>query len=410
MSRIVIDRRSFAKNTFSSAAGLAIGSALPNHWIQSLAGCEVASGRVLVVIQLTGGNDGLNTVVPYRSDDYRKARPKLAIGPNEVLKINAELGLHPAMKGMEKLLEAGRLCMIHGVGYPNPNRSHFESMDIWHSCARKEQRSGDGWIGRYIASQSASQTDSLGLHLGSEQQPSALAGRGVQVPSIASIEQFRWKATDAGTMRREAPASITSTANGQDLLDFVQASTEAALDASERLSRAMMKSDDKADFPATSLGEKLRVVSRLILAGLPTRVYYVTLDGFDTHSQQMPAHAGLLKQWSDSVGAFVQRLEMAGQAERVLVITFSEFGRRVSENASEGTDHGAAAPVFFSGPKMGGFEVGTFPSLTDLDDGDLKFHTDFREVYAGVLERWFQVQETDTILAGKFKAIDLPMA
>ena len=153
----------------------------------------------------------------------------------------------------------------------------------------------------------------------------------------------------------------------------------------------MRKAGSGGDFPATQLGDKLRVVARLILAGLSTKVYYVTLDGFDTHSQQPAAHAALLRQWSDAMAALVQSLEQAGQADRVLVMTFSEFGRRVQENASQGTDHGAAAPVFFAGPNLPPPIIGTQPSLSDLDDGDLRFHTDFRGVYATLLESWFAV-------------------
>jgi uncharacterized protein (DUF1501 family) len=284
-------------------------------------------------------------------------------------------------------------------------------MDIWHSCRRKEERGTDGWLGRWIGSRASDkQTDSLGLHLGGGQQPLALAARGVQVPSIASVDQFRLKIADEGmvgnAMLSNKSSDTDAKNDGNDLLGFLQASTDTAVAASERLEKALKKPDTESEFPQTDLGEKLRVISRLILAGLSTRVYYVTLDGFDTHSQQAVAHAGLLRHWSDALDAFVRRMERAGQADRVLVMTFSEFGRRVQENASEGTDHGAAAPVFFAGCSLPKPVIGKLPSLTDLDDGDLKFHTDFRSVYATIVEQWF-ADKSKQVLGESYPKINL---
>ena len=411
MKRSLASRRQFLSGSLAASAGLAIGSPVPGPWMQALASDAVGGERILVVIQFSGGNDGLNTVIPYSNEEYRKARPKLAIPKSDVLKIDDELGLHPSLAGASKLLERGRFSIVQGVGYATPNRSHFESMDIWHSCRRKEERGTDGWLGRWIGSRASDkQTDSLGLHLGGDQQPLALAARGVQVPSIASVDQFRLKIADEG-MSGNAMLSNKSTdtetkSDSDDLLGFLQASTEAAVAASERLEKALKTPDTQSEFPQTDLGEKLRVISRLILAGLSTRVYYVTLDGFDTHSQQAVAHAGLLRHWSDALDAVVRRMERAGQADRVLVMTFSEFGRRVQENASEGTDHGAAAPVFFAGCSLSKPVIGELPSLTDLDDGDLKFHTDFRSVYATVVEQWFK-DKSKQILGESYPTINL---
>lgn len=411
MKRSSASRRQFLGGSLAASAGLAIGSPVPGPWMQALASDAVGGERILVVIQFSGGNDGLNTVIPYSNEEYRKARPKLAISKSDVLKIDDELGLHPSLGGASKLLERGRLSIVQGVGYAAPNRSHFESMDIWHSCRRKAERGTDGWLGRWIGSRASDkQTDSLGLHLGGDQQPLALAARGVQVPSIASVDQFRLKIADEG-MSGNAMLSNNSTetetkSEGDDLLGFLQASTVAAVAASERLEKALKTPDSESEFPQTDLGEKLRVISRLILAGLSTRVYYITLDGFDTHSQQAVAHAGLLRHWSEALDAFVRRMERAGQADRVLVMTFSEFGRRVQENASEGTDHGAAAPVFFAGCSLPKPVIGKLPSLTDLDDGDLKFHTDFRSVYATVVEQWFK-DKSKQILGEAYPTINL---
>lgn len=404
------NRRHFLGRSLGLSSGLAIGAGLPGPWLQALAHEPANNDRILIVIQLSGGNDGLNTVVPYNHDDYRQARPKLGIATDDVLRIDSETGLHPSMNGLSRLLEAGRFSIVQGVGYEAPNRSHFESMDIWHTCHRKEQRTGEGWLGRWAASaDSHTQGDSLGLHLGHEQQPLALAARGVQLPSIGSMEQFRLKVIDDGslvptTMQIAAGDQPTPAEDTEGLLGFLQSSTESALSASDRINTALNQFDAGSDFPETQLGEKLQVISRLILAGLSTKVYYVTLDGFDTHALQPQAHAGLLRQWSDAVEAFVNRLEKAGQAERVLVMTFSEFGRRVQENASLGTDHGAAAPVFFAGPSLPQPLLGQLPSLTDLDDGDLKFNIDFRQVYATLLEKWFSAPSPE-ILGGQFETV-----
>jgi uncharacterized protein (DUF1501 family) len=411
MKRSSASRRQFLGGSLAASAGLAIGSPVPGPWMQALASDAVGGERILVVIQFSGGNDGLNTVIPYSNEEYHKARPKLAIPKSNVLKIDDELGLHPSLAGASKLLERGRFSIVQGVGYATPNRSHFESMDIWHSCRRKEERGTDGWLGRWIGSRASDkQTDSLGLHLGGGQQPLALAARGVQVPSIASVDQFRLKIADEGmvgnAMLSNKSSDTDAKNDGNDLLGFLQASTDTAVAASERLEKALKKPDTDSEFPQTDLGEKLRVISRLILAGLSTRVYYVTLDGFDTHAQQAVAHAGLLRHWSDALDAFVRRMERAGQADRVLVMTFSEFGRRVQENASEGTDHGAAAPVFFAGCSLPKPVIGKLPSLTDLDDGDLKFHTDFRSVYATIVEQWF-ADKSKQVLGESYPKITL---
>lgn len=404
-----INRRTFTSATLQGSTALAIGAAAPIGWMQSLAATlssqPSSQDRVLVVIQLTGGNDGLNTIVPHTNELYYKARPKLAIPKEDVLKFNSDIGLHPSMRGIASLIEDKKFCIIQGVGYPNPNRSHFESMDIWHSCQRKESRSSDGWLGRYFSQlnhpMSAAPTDLFGLHLGSEQLPLALVARGVQTPSLASIEQLRWKGKSESNIARADTERMPSTKREVDtesnLLDFVSASTTAAMQASDRLEKALASPDSSGDFPNSQLGEKLKIVSRLLLAGLKTKVYYVTLDGFDTHANQLVAHSGLMRQWSEALRSFHQRLESAGLGDKVLVFTFSEFGRRVAENASQGTDHGAAAPAFLSGPKLENTIVGNQPSLSELDDGDLKFHTDFRSVYATLIEDWLGVSSKNVL-------------
>jgi uncharacterized protein (DUF1501 family) len=405
-------RRSFGQLGLGTCAGLAIGSAQPGGWLQVLAS-ELAqqedrhsdSERILVVVQLSGGNDGLNTVVPYRDELYAKSRPKLGIPSSDVIKLDDQLGLHPSLRSLEDRCSANRFTIVQGVGYPVPNRSHFESMDIWHSCHSKKDRTQSGWLGRWISEQNSNPTtDSTAIHLGSEPLPLACQERGVQVPSLSSLEQMRLKSKviDAQSLEMKSEKTASSEGSGS-LLDFVSTSTVAALQVSERLEKILAQPDASGDFPKTAIGDKLRAVSRLILSGVKTRVYYVTLDGFDTHANQPDVHASLLRQWSEALSAFLSRLEQSGQQDRVLVMTFSEFGRRVSENASQGTDHGAAAPMFLAGPRLPKIIQGPNPDLSDLDDGDLKYKIDFRSVYAAVLDSWLGT-DSRKALDGDYRA------
>jgi uncharacterized protein (DUF1501 family) len=405
-------RRSFGQLGLGTCAGLAIGSAQPGGWLQVLAS-ELAqqedrhwdSERILVVVQLSGGNDGLNTVVPYRDELYAKSRPKLGIPSSDVIKLDDQLGLHPSLRSLEDRCSANRFTIVQGVGYPVPNRSHFESMDIWHSCHSKKDRTQSGWLGRWISEQNSNPTtDSTAIHLGSEPLPLSCQERGVQVPSLSSLEQMRLKSKviDAQSLEMKSEKAASSEGSGS-LLDFVSTSTVAALQVSERLEKILAQPDASGDFPKTAIGDKLRAVSRLILSGVKTRVYYVTLDGFDTHANQPDVHATLLRQWSEALSAFLSRLEQSGQQDRVLVMTFSEFGRRVSENASQGTDHGAAAPMFLAGPRLPKIIQGPNPDLSDLDDGDLKYKIDFRSVYAAVLDSWLGT-DSRKALDGDYRA------
>ena len=389
-------RRAF----LASSAAISFSSSIP-AFLQhaSTLAAEAGEERVLVVIQLSGGNDGLNTVVPFTHPEYRGMRPKLALGSDQVLRINDELGLHPSMSGFHGLLEDGLLAIVQGTGYPDPNRSHFESMDIWHTGTRKMEQRHEGWLGRYAGIQasagSGDQASSAGqipaIHLGQEQQPLALASRAVRVPSIRSLDQFRLQGNTPDKVRDSVESLIRGKPAGSDaLLDFVASSTRSALDASKRVEQSTGGGQDGTSYPSTPLAEKLSIVARLLDSPLETRIYYVTIDGFDTHGQQAGAHASLLRQLDGAVSAFFKDIKSRGQSSRVLLMCFSEFGRRLKENASEGTDHGAAAPMFLLGENVKPGLHGVHPSLTDLDQGDLKHAIDFRQVYATVLEKWMQ--------------------
>jgi uncharacterized protein (DUF1501 family) len=399
-------RRQFLSTAFGSAAVVSLGVSTPEFLLQAaLHGADASSESILVVVQLSGGNDGLNTIVPYADQEYYKQRPTLAVARSDVLKINTELGWHPSMQGCASLMEAGQLAVVQGVGYANPNRSHFESMDIWHTCRRKGQARNDGWLGRYLdAFQDQAGGDVPALHLGAEEQPLALTAQNVQVSSVQSLDRFRLV---DGERDEALIQQVTSTARDKSgLLSFVQSNTQAALSASERIEQATKDYKTNVAYPQSALARKLKTVAQLIDAGLKTRIYYVILDGFDTHSRQAAAHNALLRQFSDALQAFVQDCSDHGHGQRVMVMAFSEFGRRVKENASEGTDHGAAAPMILAGEKITAQVSGRHPSLTDLEDGDLKFHTDFRQVYATVLEKWLGCNSVD-VLGKHYDTLDL---
>jgi uncharacterized protein (DUF1501 family) len=405
-SSFILNRRQWHVRSLLSAAAVGIQGAMP-QWLRAAADSGAdQEAKVLVVVQLTGGNDGLNTVVPFREDAYYKARPKLALPEDRLLKLDDQFGLHPAMTGLRELVDKGRFSIVHGVGYPTPNRSHFESMDVWHSCQQKSRREREGWIGRWAASLEAKNSgeDSPAIHFGQEVQPLALAHRRMAIPSIDSIERFRLRVDLPADSQQEVTSPDED--GQEDLVGFLEASTQTALRASARMSEAFARDTDMNDFPSHPFGQKLKAIARLIAVGATTRVYYVTLDGFDTHSQQSAAHEGLLRQWSEGVSALVRQMEAIGQADRVLVMSFSEFGRRVAENASEGTDHGAAAPMFFAGASLRQLHLGQPPSLESLDDGDLKHQVDFRSVYAGVLEGWLGTA-SPMVLGGEFPPTNL---
>ena len=349
--------------------------------------------KILVVVQLSGGNDGLNTIIPFKDERYIKARPSLKYDENSVLKIDADTGFHPSLKGLAKLLEAQQLSIVQGVGYPNPNRSHFESMDFWHTA--RTELGGDrtaGWIGRGLDARREDFTrtpDPGALHLGDEVQPLALLAREIPSPSIRSLDQFKLDLGGNPRLRESIEsAAAASRSEAGDLLKFVQTRTTSALEVSRRIEAAAKEYKTPVAYPETPLAGKLKQAAQLIDAGLSTRVYYVALDGFDTHSQQADAHSGLLSQLGDALAAFAEDLETHGHLDRVATLVFSEFGRRVEENASQGTDHGAAAPAFLVGSRVKAGLVGKHPSMTDLDDGDLKHAIDFRTIYSALLAQW----------------------
>jgi uncharacterized protein (DUF1501 family) len=390
-------RREFLKSSLAASSLVSMGATtVPGFLARSAvaAGRSGVNDRILVVVQLIGGNDGLNTVVPHGLDGYAKARRALRLPTGQIHKVTKDIGLHPAMGQLAKLLEGGRLSIVQGVGYPNPDRSHFRSMEIWESARLDADETETGWLGRTLDARGTPPgSDALALHIGERVLPLALRAKRTEVPSLDSLEQYRLKVTGNDGDRRAQRDAIDQVARldrdaDDPLLGFLRRSTLAAYDSSKRLEQVTQPSAGKSKYPSYGLARRLELIAQIIKAGFGTRIFYTSLDGFDTHANQLGTHAALLNELSDSIAAFHNDLAAAGQADRVALLTFSEFGRRVAENASMGTDHGAAAPVFLVGPVAKPGLVGAHPSFDELDDGDLKHHTDFRRVYATVLQTW----------------------
>lgn len=391
------------RRTFLGQVGatslLSIGALPPAFLCRSAAAAEqsgqrATDGRALVLIQLAGGNDGLNTVIPIRSDEYYKNRPGIGIGKGAALSLTPDLGLHPSMGGFKKLYDEGVLSIVQGVGYPNPNRSHFRSMDIWHTAQPETEKVDFGWLGRALDATAARHAGGVpALALGLQRLPLALVAAKVNVPTVQDLSHYR---LDVGRGEAEELArrkklltelAATSAASGSEL-DFLRKTAATAYASAEKLQQLAAAYKPAGTYPNTGLGQKLRSIAQMIAGEFGTEIFFVSLDGFDTHSQQAKAHTALLAELTEAVRAFYFDLKGHGLAKRVLVATFSEFGRRVKENASLGTDHGAASQMFVIGPTKKPGPIGKHPSLTDLVEGDLKFHTDFRSVYATLLERW----------------------
>ena len=403
-------RRQFIQH-LSTAGIVSLGTVPPEFLLRATRAADSASdGRILVVVQLAGGNDGLNTVIPFADPEYAKARPGIGIGRDAVLKLDDTVGLHPSMTGFRDLFEEGQLAVIQGVGYAQPNRSHFRSMDIWHSARPGVEDTRDGWLGRAIEDETRFQAGSLpAMALGMERLPLALVSGRLSVPAVRDLSSYRLNLGDGPQRRRHvktlsAAAELPAEADSE--LEFLRSTARTAITSAERLAEVTKSEDVAADYPDNALASRLKIISQAITAELGTRIYYVSLDGFDTHSQQEGAHQALLNELSSAVAAFFGDLAGNKLDDRVMLVTFSEFGRRVKENGSLGTDHGAASQMFAIGPAVTGGVHGRHPSLTDLYQGDLKFHTDFRSVYATVLEEWLQT-DSRQVLGGEYKPLSL---
>ena len=351
---------------------------------------------ILVLLTLYGGNDGLNTVIPYENGSYLGGRATLGYQPEQVLPIGDGLGLHPNLTQLKGLWDSKRLAIVRGVGYPNPDRSHFRSMDIWQSAVPDDQVV-TGWVGRWLDAtgndplRAISVGGSLPRIFGGDKA----AGAAVPVGELTLPGSPAVRSAFAAVSQPSAGASPLAARvaqSGRDLLTVDDAIANLLAGQPENADAAAGSTSLEGTGGPNALLPQLQLVAKLVKAGSPTRVYGVSLGGFDTHANEKETHAGLLADVDEAVGAFFKSLEGSPQGARVVLVAYSEFGRRVAANGSNGTDHGTAAPMFVAGvPVKGGF-YGDNPSLTDLDNGDLKFTTDFRSVYATLLEELIGVE------------------
>jgi uncharacterized protein (DUF1501 family) len=374
-------------------------------------------GTILVVLQLAGGNDGLNTVVPVTNEYYQKARPGLALKSN-LHKLTDDFALHPSLAPLKELYDAGNLSIVHGVGYPNPNRSHFRSTEIWHTASDANKFEKYGWLGRYFDSACQGSDPTVGVSVG-RQTPQAFTGPKPLGISLDNPETYRVGGSDApeegesagsmdfmsrlnGASNEGLGASIDSggtigAVSGPvktqlSPLDYLERTALDAQVSSEKIRTISRTAKNLVSYPASQIANSFKLVGRLIAGGLPTRVYYVSQGGYDTHTNQPGAHERLLRDFASALKAFTDDLKAQGNANRVVLMTFSEFGRRLAQNANNGTDHGAAAPLFLVGPRVKPGLLGAFPSLApkDLHNGDPKYTIDFRSIYAGLLQNWLK--------------------
>lgn len=384
--------------------------------------------NILVVVQLAGGNDGLNTLVPYGDDAYYKARPRIAKKTTEIIKLSDHVGLNNAMPHLGNMFKEGHLGIVQGVGYPNPNRSHFVSTSIWET-ADTSNHSPTGWIGRYFDNDCPGSDPTVGISF-NKTQPEAFGANKNPGVCMNSPELYRWihgggeKAqaeeffaalnkpddddapNNGGSIDMPAGGKVGGI-TGESNLAFLE---RVALDAqvsSKKILEVASKHKTSVAYEGTPISRNLNLVARMIAGGMPTRVYYVSHGGFDTHNQQLNSHERVLGQLDSALKSFFADLKDQGNDKRVTLMTFSEFGRRVSENASAGTDHGKASCLFVAGAGVKGGLHSSYPSLTDLSEGDIKHSVDFRSVYGTLLGDWLKVPDIKPILGANYSKLRL---
>ena len=394
--------------------GMGVGATLPAVLrqtsaalaAQAVAGTSVEKHpeRILVVVELSGGNDGLNTVVPFGDAAYYRARPTLGIREREALKVAPGIGFHPSMVGFERLYKDGHLAVVHGCGYDHPSLSHFSSMDFWHTGA---PNSGEplGWLGRLADATYDPSTRNMIVNIGTAQ---SLAVRSRRHSPLVFDDPSRFR-REGNDEEKRAIVAFSQQATSNATLDFLTATAANAAESSDFVRQASAGYRTPVDYGVGGgLGGNLQRVAALIAAGMPTRLYYVSYAGnsFDTHVQQADLHSRLLMYTADAVRGFIEDVDRLGRGDQVSVMIFTEFGRRVEENGSLGTDHGTATPMFLVGKQIKGGLYGTHPSLTDLDAGNLKMTTDFRRVYATAIKEWLGYEDARKILKGEFATLN----
>jgi len=406
-------RREFLRSGFF---GIGVGLAMPLIFERAslaiaaesfLEGTEAHPERILVVVEMASGNDGLNTVIPFRNDIYYKARPSLAVRASDVLKLNDEVGLHGSMTGFKSLWDQGKLAIVQGCGYPNPNRSHFTSMEYWHTAVPNSAESL-GWVGRFADANWPKAEPNKIVNIAERQSLAVQAGK--HAPVVFADPNRFVRAGDPSQEPVYKNVLDRKSEQGNKTLAFLRDISRTAAESSVKVREAASSYKTTISYGSESsvatLATDLKKVAALISAGFGTRVYYVSMGGFDTHSGQAGAQQQLLMYVADALEGFLKDVKRMDRGSDVAVMMFTEFGRRVSQNQSGGTDHGAATPMYILGEKVKGGLYGSYPSLDKLDsNGDLIMTTDFRKVYATMIAEWMGYKDTRAILKGDFTAI-----
>jgi len=390
---MVIKRKEFIQIGSLATASLLVPKFLKAFESKSMV---LPGNKVVVILQLSGGNDGLNTVIPYRNDLYYKARPKLGIAKDKVLTLTDEVGLNPALKGLKELYDDGSLSVLNNVGYPNPDRSHFRSMDIWHTASNSNEYWTSGWMGRYLDSQckgcdkptQAIEIDDI----------LSLALKGEEIKGIAVKDPRRLYGTANEKFFRDIMKNHTDEAGDQPA-DYLYKTMAETLSSADYIFKQSRMHPTNAVYPTTNLGNSLKTIASLIYSEINTKVYYVSLGSFDTHINQEGQQNRLFTEMNDAIKAFVKDLKEQHRFDDVLLFSFSEFGRRVEQNASNGTDHGTANNMFMisGGLKQKGI-LNPMPDLSDLNEGDLKYNVDFKNVYATILNKWLKADDKSILM------------
>ena len=393
-----MERRKFLKASALASTAWLVPSFLRGH--SGLGLQSSRAGKNLVVIQWSGGNDGLNTIVPYRNDLYYQYRPTLGLKKNELLTVSDELGFHPSLAPLRSLYDKGLLSIINSVGYPNPDRSHFRSMDIWHTASSSDAYWSTGWLGRYLDNNCVGCEQPY--HALEVDDSLSLALKGQTKTGFAmSDPRALKKATDNAFLRTVADHDH----HHEENVAYLYKTMIDTQSSADYLFEQSKVHHSKVTYPKSKFAKDLKQIAELITADTDTRIYYVSLGGFDTHANQKGRQARLLEQYAEAMAAFVKDLQQNRLLDDTLIMTFSEFGRRVKQNASNGTDHGTANNLFLIGGKLrkAGF-YNAAPDLTNLDKNDLRYEIDFRRIYATVLEDWLDTSATP-ILEGKFEKL-----
>jgi uncharacterized protein (DUF1501 family) len=359
--------------------------------------------KVVVILQLSGGNDGLNTVIPVRNDIYYRSRPKLGIDRKLSLSLTDEVGLHPSLTSFADAFHDGSLGILNNVGYPNPDRSHFRSMDIWQSASQSNEYVNTGWLGRYLDAQCngcGKPTQALEID-----DTLSLALKGEHVNGLALKDPKRLYGTSNEKFFKEVSKKYSNDHHDEQPVDYLYKTMSETLSSADYIFQQSKLHPSSADYPNTNLGKDLKTIASLIYSEINTKVYYVSLGSFDTHINQESQQQRLFTEMNDAVGAFIKDLKANNRFNDVLFFTFSEFGRRVSQNASGGTDHGTANNMFLlsGGLKEKGI-LNALPDLNDLDEGDLKYKIDFKNVYATILDKWLGADDKK-ILGKKYDTL-----